>query len=69
MKYEYRTTEDLIKTYAWTSEAVCDEKDRKTAQALIKKALKKRFEIVMELLDDEQTIENPMGTYKRLIEG
>lgn len=63
--YKFRTTEDLIETYAW-----CEGREgAETARRLIKAELKSRFDKVLRLLDDEQTTENPHGTYIRLIEG
>lgn len=68
MEYKYRTTEDLINTYAWINEsAVASDKDKENAKSLIKSELEKRFSAVIELLDDSQTTENPAGTFRYLL--
>ena len=63
---ELWTTEELIEAYAWEAKRI-NQKDRETAQRAIKKALKKRFEATLRLLDDEQTTENPKGTLRYLL--
>ena len=64
--YRLWTTEELIEAYAWEAKRI-NQKDRETAQSLIRKELKRRFDATLRLLDDEQTIENPTGTYKYLL--
>lgn len=71
-----KTLEALIEEYAFENSKEASWKDDakmvqvcKENKALIKQELKARFNIMMELLDDEQTTENPHGTYIRMIEG
>ena len=64
--YELWTTEELIEAYAFEATRI-NQKDRETAQRLIKKALKKRFDATLRLLDDWQTTQNPQGTYRYLL--
>ena len=64
--YELWTTEELIEAYAFEAKRI-DQKDRETAQRQIKKALKKRFDATLRLLDGEQTTQNPKGTYRYLL--
>ena len=64
--YKLWTTEELIEAYAWENKRV-DQKNRKVTQGLIKKELKRRFNATLQLLDDEQTIQNPKGTYRYLL--
>ena len=63
-----KTTEQLIELYAFEQGRI-NEDDKRQTQARIKKELKRRFNLMMTLLDDEQTTDNPTGTYRRLIEG
>lgn len=63
-----KTTEQLVELYAF-EQARINEEDKRQTQARIKNELKRRFNVMMILLDDEQTTANPKGTYKRLIEG
>lgn len=63
-----KTTEQLVELYAFEQGRI-DDYDKILTQARIKKELKRRFNIMMTLLDDEQTTDNPKGTYRRLIEG
>lgn len=63
-----KTTEQLIELYAFEQGRINEDDKRKT-QERIKKELKRRFNVMMKLLDDEQTTANPKGTYERLIEG
>ena len=44
-----------------------NQEDRKRTQRLIKQELKRRFDATLRLLDDEQTTENPKGTYRYLL--
>lgn len=64
--YRLWTTEELIEAYAFESTRI-NQKDRETAQAAIKKELRRRFNATIKLLDDEQTVKNPTGTYKYLL--
>lgn len=63
--YRLWTTEELIEGYAWEAGRI-NQRDRETAQRLIKKELKRRFDATLRLLDDEQTTANPKGTYRYL---
>ncbi len=65
-EYDLWTTEELIEAYAFETKRI-NQKDRENAQRLIKRALKKRFDATLRLLDDEQTTENPKGTFKYLL--
>ena len=64
--YRLYTTEELIETYAFESSRIC-KMDRENAQKAIRKELKRRFNATLTLLDDEQTINNPTGTYRYLL--
>ena len=64
--YRLWTTEELIEAYAWEAKRISKE-DREIAQRLIKKELKRRFNATIRLLDDEQTTQNPKGTYRYLL--
>ena len=64
--YRLWTTEELIEAYAWEAQRI-NQKDRETAQRLIRKELKRRFDATLRLLDDEQTTQNPKGTYRYLL--
>ena len=66
MNYKYKTTEELIKAYAFETTR-SNKNDREFAQRKIKEELKRRFNATLSLLDDEQTTENPTGTYKYLL--
>ena len=63
--YRLWTTEELIDAYAWEAKRI-NQEDRKRTQQLIKQELKRRFDATLRLLDDEQTTENPKGTYRYL---
>lgn len=65
---EYRlwTTEELIEAYAWEAGRI-NQEDRRRTQRLIKQELKRRFDATLRLLDDEQTTQNPKGTYRYLL--
>ena len=63
--YRLWTTEELIEVYAWEAQRT-NKTDRETAQRLIRKELKRRFDATLRLLDDEQTMQNPKGTYRYL---
>ncbi len=64
--YRLWTTEELIEAYAWEAGRI-NQEDREISQRLIKKELKRRFAATIRLLDDEQTVQNPKGTYRYLI--
>ena len=64
--YRLWTTEELIEAYAWEAKRI-NKEDRETAQRRIKKELKRRFNATLRLLDDEQTTQNPKGTYRYLL--
>ena len=60
------TTEELIEAYAWEADRI-NREDAEHTKRLIKKELKRRFNETLKLLDDEQTVKNPLGAYKRLL--
>jgi len=64
--YRLWTTEELIEAYAFEAGRI-NQEDREITQRLIKKELKRRFDATLRLLDDEQTVENPHGTYRYLL--
>ncbi len=64
--YRLWTTQELIEAYAFEAGRI-NQKDRETAQRLIRKELKRRFDATLRLLDDPQTTENPKGTYRYLL--
>ena len=64
--YRLWTTEELIEAYADEAGRI-NQKDREITQRLIKKELKRRFDATLRLLDDEQTVENPHGTFRYLL--
>lgn len=63
-----KTTEQLVELYAFEQGRI-NEDDKRQTQRNIRLELIRRFNTMMKLLDDEQTIANPKGTYRRLIEG
>ena len=67
-EYITRTTDDLIKTYAWINKrCVADQTDINKAKLLIKAELRRRFNAVFEFLDDGQNDDNPEGTLRYLL--
>ena len=64
--YRLWTTEELIEAYAGEAGRI-NQEDRKRTQRLIKQELKCRFDATLRLLDDEQTTQNPKGTYRYLL--
>ncbi len=64
--YRLWTTEELIEAYAWEAGRI-NQEDRKITQRLIKKELRRRFNATIQLLDDEQTTDNPQGLFRYLI--
>jgi len=64
--YRLWTTEELIEAYAWEAGRI-NQEDRIRTQRLIKQELKRRFDATLRLLDDEQTTQNPKGTYRYLL--
>ena len=67
-EYITRTTDDLIKTYAWINKrCVADQTDINKVKLLIKAELRRRFNAVFEFLDDGQNDDNPEGTLRYLL--
>lgn len=64
--YRLWTTEELINGYSWEMKRI-NQDDAKFTKKLIREELKRRFDATLMLLDDEQTKENPLGTYKYLL--
>ena len=64
--YRLWTTEELIEAYAFEAKRY-NRKDGETAQRLIRRELKRRFDTTLRLLDDEQTTNNWEGTYRYLL--
>lgn len=64
--YRLWTTEELIEGYAFESGRI-DRISAEQTKKLIKAELKKRFNATLKLLDDEQTKNNPLGTYLYLL--
>ena len=64
--YRLWTTEELIEAYAFEQIRI-NKEDAEQAKMTIKKELKRRFDVTLKLLDDEQTIQNPKGTYLYLL--
>jgi hypothetical protein len=64
--YRLWTTEELIEAYAFEA-GRRDMRNREITQRQIKKELKRRFDATLRLLDDEQTVENPKGTFRYLL--
>lgn len=64
--YRYKSTEALVKLYA-DEAGRKNQDDAERTKALIKKELKRRFNAFLDLLDDEQTAENPAGTIDYLL--
>ena len=64
--YRLWSTEELIEAYAFEAKRY-NQKDRETAQRQIRQELKRRFDVTLRLLDDEQTTNNWKGTYRYLL--
>ena len=64
--YRLWTTQELIEAYAWEAGRI-NKEDRRQTQRLIKKELRRRFSATIQLLDDDQTTENPQGLFRYLI--
>ena len=64
--YRLWTTEELIEEYAFEATRI-NREDGKRSQKEIKNELKRRFNATLRLLDDRQTLENPRGTYRYLL--
>lgn len=64
--YRLWTTEELIEAYAEESKRI-NREDAEHTKKLIKAELKRRFAATINLLDDEQTQQNPTGTYLYLL--
>lgn len=66
MSYRTKTTQQLIEAYAY--EATRDNiHDRLRTQRAIRRELAIRFEATLNLLEDEQTTKNPLGTFRYLL--
>ena len=70
--YRLWETKELIEGYAWEAKRNKNEDEEiarfnRTSMRLIREELKRRFDATLRLLDDEQTIENPEGTYRYLL--
>ncbi len=64
--YRLWTTEELIEAYAYEAGRI-NREDAERTKKLIKKELKRRFDATLKLLDDGQTVDNPLGTYLYLL--
>lgn len=64
--YRLWTTEELIDAYAYEAKRI-NREDAERTKAFIKKELKRRFNATLALLDDDQTVDNPLGTYLYLL--
>ena len=64
--YRMKTTEELISMYAFENTRINDS-DREQTQKSIKRELRARFESTIKLLDDDQTTQNPKGTFNYLL--
>ena len=64
--YRLWTTEELIEGYAFEAGRI-DRKSAEKTKCLIRRELERRFKATMTLLDDEQTVNNPHGTFRYLI--
>ena len=64
--YRMKTTEELISMYAFENTRINDS-DRIQTQKAIKRELRARFESTIKLLDDDQTTQNPKGTFNYLL--
>jgi len=64
--YRLWTTEELIEGYAWEAKRI-DRKSAEHTKKLIRAELRRRFNVTLQLLDDEQTVRNPHGTFRYLI--
>lgn len=65
MNYYTASTKQLVEAYAFEAGRI-NEHDRKTTRNLIRNELERRWELFINSLDDEQTAENPNGTYRIL---
>ena len=63
--YRMKTTEELINMYAFENTRI-NNSDREQTQKSIKSELRARFESTIKLLDDDQTTQNPKGTFNYL---
>ena len=64
--YKFWTTEELINEYSWELKRI-NKEDAEQTKKLIRDELKRRFADTLRLLDDEQTRDNPAGTYRYLL--
>ena len=61
------TTQELIEIYAsLTRIDGCGDQVQKSKN-IIKQELKKRFDATLDMLDDEQTTNNPAGMFKNIL--
>lgn len=66
MNYYTASTKKLVEAYAFEAGRI-NEHDREITQGEIRKELERRWEQFINMLDDEQTRENPDGTYQILV--
>lgn len=66
MDYRFKTTEELVNIYSFENGRT-NREDAERTKELVKKELRRRFAAFISLLDDEQTIENPEGTFNYLL--
>lgn len=64
--YRLWTTEELIEGYAYEADRI-NREDAEQTKKHIKQELKRRFDATLRLLDDAQTVDNPLGTYLYLL--
>lgn len=64
--YRKKTTKQLVEAYAAEAKKEQSQHDRKTKQNMIISELDRRIEEFINSLDDEETMENPEGTYRIL---
>ena len=64
--YRAWTTEELIAAYAYEAGRI-NREDAEQTKKYIKQELKRRFDATIRLLDDEQTVDSPLGTYLYLL--
>lgn len=66
MDYRFKTTEELVNIYSFEN-GRANREDAECTKELVKKELRRRFAAFISLLDDEQTTENPEGTFNYLL--
>ena len=62
-----KTTEQLVELYAFEQGRI-NEDDKRQTQARIKNELKRRFNVMMNLIDDQQTLANTKETYRTFLQ-